>query len=338
MANVIVHQNIHSMYTSCMKLSLISLVKKILNNSIFRVSVSVLLLYLVFRNIDITTIFEEIKKVPLITSILYIAIFMVVFVLLSFRWSMLTTQNNAIKKFPHFFAATMMGTFYNLFLPSQNGGDLIKWSFLDRLLLSKKYLIFTTAYDRIVGLVGLIILGALSALVSVLFFDISYEPGLLILITLLFVCSVVFLFCILFSDHIRKIHFPFAHKYIEQIFSYITKNKKVTIHAVLLTIIAQIVYFFSVWIVLNGIGIAVSPLLVIVFGSIISIIVSLPISFSGFGTTELAYVYFYSTQGISKEKILVFTTLFAIYKIIYAVIGWTIGTAYQSKLLQKHIR
>lgn len=318
-----------------MKTRFLSLIKRIAGNKILRILISISLLILVFRNIDLQHIFQGIKTVPLTVSVSYIFIMTGVSFLLSLRWKILTLPSSSNKFLPHFFVATMMGMFYNLFLPSQNGGDLVKWTFLNNLHLSKKYLLFTTAFDRIAGLAGLIILGALAAIPGSFIFHAQYDMKLISLFIFLSLCSISFIGFVLFPEIIKKVQISFFRQHFENLFSYLHKNKFEIMRAILLTVFAQIIYFIAVWIVLQGVGITLSIVQVITFGAIVSIVVALPISFSGFGTTELAYIYFFVPQGIQKEKILVFTTLLTIYKIVNAIIGWTVGTAYQSKLLQR---
>lgn len=299
----------------------------------FKLLLSMTLLAFVFRNINISQIIAHMVSLSLWVSALYVFMMFCVILLLSYRWETLAMPAVSKRATSHFFAATMMGMFYNLFLPSQNGGDFVKWTFVRTLNLTKKRLVFSVFFDRVVGLMGVIVLGSVCFLFSVLVFHAEYARQHWLVFAALFSASIAFIATIVFPRVLKIIPLPYFSALRNQFMAYLSEHRVIVLRAILISIIAQVLFFFAAWQVVQAVGMNLSFLQVVIFGSIVSIFVSLPISLSGFGTTEVAYVYFFTTLGAAKEQVLVFTTMLAAYRIVLAAMGWIIGTSYQSKFL-----
>ncbi len=87
----------------------------------------------------------------------------------SFRWRWLLTANSN-KKFPFqdMIRVTWIGLFFNSFLPGAVTGDFIKLLYIRDLDkdMSKTYLVTSVLLDRILGLIGLLIILGIGTLIS----------------------------------------------------------------------------------------------------------------------------------------------------------------------------
>lgn len=87
----------------------------------------------------------------------------------AFRWKMILEFNQAIKiKILKVFKANWVGLFFNCVLPGAVSGDLIKIFYIkdENENWSKKFLFASAFLDRILGLFGLISVGAIACLIS----------------------------------------------------------------------------------------------------------------------------------------------------------------------------
>ncbi len=309
---------------------LITKVKTIIGSKYFQVSTSVVLLYLVFRSINIADVFTRLRTIPFTTNVLYIALVLLVILLTSIRWQLLLTKNVTPTHTVSFFSASMMGLFYNLFLPSINGGDMMKWMLLSSLPHSKKRVVFSVVHDRVVGLAGLILVGLLCGVLGSFFFRTQLSQEMIVGLTVLslgsFVVMLLLVFPHIFSTHAIMRRFP----KIEAIGNFLFERRKETIIGLFLTMVSQCIFFTGMWILAVPLGFAVPLWQMILFGSLAFVFASLPLSFSGFGTTELAFLYFFQPLGVQQEKILALTTVLVLYKFLFAGIGWIVGSYYQA--------
>lgn len=307
-----------------------SKVKAIAGSKIFQVSTSIALLFIVFRSVHIVDVFIKLRAVPLTTNLLYVLLLLFVILLTSIRWQLLLTKSITTKHTFPFFAASMMGLFYNLFLPSMNGGDVMKWTLLPSLPHSKKQVLFSILHDRIVGLAGLIFVGLICGLAGSFFFKVQLSQEMIIGLSTLSLGSVVVVW-VLTNPRILSTN-VYLHRFpkIDAIGNFLFERRRETLIGLLLTSISQFLFFTAMWIIAVPLGFSVPLWQMILFGSLAFVFASLPLSFSGLGTTELAFLYFFQPLGIQQEIILALTTMLVLYKFLFAGLGWIIGSYYQA--------
>jgi uncharacterized protein (TIRG00374 family) len=93
-----------------------------------------------------------------------IAIFPLTYLLTGFRWHLLLKAVDIRIGVARAFVINMVGAFYNTFLPGSTGGDIIKAVYAARLAPKHRTrAVMTVLIDRIIGLLGLIILGGCMA-------------------------------------------------------------------------------------------------------------------------------------------------------------------------------
>jgi uncharacterized membrane protein YbhN (UPF0104 family) len=97
----------------------------------------------------------------LIAAILF---FPITYLLTGVRWHLLLTAVEIRIGIARAFVINMVGAFYNTFLPGSTGGDLIKAVYAARLAPNHRTrAVMTVLIDRVIGLMGLIILGGVMA-------------------------------------------------------------------------------------------------------------------------------------------------------------------------------
>lgn len=308
-------------------------IRSIFKSKLLPIGVSVVLLFFVFRSVNLVEVSKEILALPPLINIFYIALMLVIMLITSLRWQLILTQAWNLSELKTFFSASMMGLFYSLFLPSGNGGDILKWTLLSRQPFSKKKIVFSVLYDRLTGLTGLILLGTIGTLFSTLFFKLALPDTAILAISGLFICALFFLGGAFASGILLRIKLLGKIPFVSPILLFVQTRRRMVFYGVLLTILSQFLFFLAIYSLSSALGLPLSLWQLIVFGSVIFIFAALPISFSGFGTTELAFLYFFLPLGATKTQVLSLTTLLVVYKFVFAGIGWLIGTKYQASHL-----
>lgn len=291
----------------------------------WRIGLTIALLYVVFRQVDPAELWSRLLQ----TSWWALAIFMVGELLLAYlaaiRWALLTVPSPSGQQIGAFFRATMLGLFYNLFMPSSMGGDLVKWTALTSLGLSKSKLVFTMLLDRLMGLFGLVVIGFLGVLAVQLWGVASIPTSVMWLFVGLF-AGVAGLFGFVYSP-LQLSHFPLINRVSQllRIESYLETHKRAFMEAFGLGLVMQLLWLVLIYVLAVAVGFQTSWWQFFVIQPVVSAVTTLPISFAGFGATEAGFMYFYSQLGESGSAIVALTSLLGVFRILIGLVGWGVG-------------
>jgi uncharacterized protein (TIRG00374 family) len=98
--------------------------------------------------------------------LLAVLVFPMTFILVSARWTLLIRMLGLQITASRAFALTMVGQFYNNFMPGSTGGDLLKAYYASKNTPKRTQVVLSVLIDRIVGLLALIILGGTMAAIQ----------------------------------------------------------------------------------------------------------------------------------------------------------------------------
>ncbi|OGC04915.1 hypothetical protein A2276_03050 [candidate division WOR-1 bacterium RIFOXYA12_FULL_43_27] len=199
-----------------------------------------------------------------------------------------------------------IGLFFNLFLPSAVGGDAVKIY-----KLAKKHgktVEFTTTVlmDRIIGLVSITLLAVISIFLFKGDFDLKIAEGIILWLSVF----LIFFFLVVFSMRVGK-RFKFilpllSFLRIERIvrnfyfsFNLYRSHPRELIKAILVSLASNVITCYCLYLVSVAVSANVSPIYFYVITPIIFIITVLPISISGLGLQDGAYIFFLGQIGVS---------------------------------------
>ena len=116
--------------------------------------------------LNLTQVGKELLAWPTMLAILVLGYSQIG--LTAWRWTLLLSAQDIMLPFGRVWGLTMIGMTFNVVIPGAVGGDLIKGYYLTREASGRKSHAATTiVMDRVVGLIGLLLLGAVMALVNV---------------------------------------------------------------------------------------------------------------------------------------------------------------------------
>jgi glycosyltransferase 2 family protein len=274
---------------------------------VLKVAVSAALLYYLFSKVGGMAVVGN----AVLLSPFHLAGASLLYILASFlstlRWRMFIPVRLGIRDL---FSMYMIGTFFNVCLPSTIGGDAVKAYCLSRQLkeemknsaenpLEANHNIISVAsvfMDRYVGLAALLFIGLV---VFPAGYHILEKTPVLWIIPIIF-CGFIICSFILFKFRIGerlKIMIT-VHDYFEHYF----RKRTVLVRGFLYSIAIQMVVIVSVYVVALGLGLDITFLSVVIFIPIISIVTLIPVSISGIGLREGAFVVLFGVVGISSDK------------------------------------
>lgn len=289
---------------------------------------SIALFVFLFRQIDTEALFLNMQTAnkPVLAGAFLVYLLSLIFGF--WRWNMLLKTLEVSAPLGRRIASFAGGNFFNYFLPSTVGGDLVRSFDLSAHTKKTKDVVATVLLDRLSGYAGLEIVFLVA-----LFFGWNMVPLRIvlpgaILITALLAIFLLAIFNSFFYSKINRfLSLPITGKFGEALRSlhdelYIfRKNKSTIIRSVLLSVMIQLASPLAVYIVALSLGLKISALYFLVFFPIIGVITLLPISLGGLGFKEFLGVYFFATVGVPKNLSLAFSLIGLFIVLIYACLG-----------------
>lgn len=297
---------------------------------LLRISISVLLLFLLFRfnKIDIRILIGDIKSADRVFLAVGFAILFSIYFLGFLRWKMLLDAagiNSPLKKIVSSFSG---GVFFSIFLPSTIGGDFVRTVDLAGHTKKAKEVFATVFLDRLSGYVGLVFV-----ILPSLFFgrnlvlDKIVLSSVSVILILLFFILLIFFNSAIYSKITRFLSSPGAEKIKEMIKNmhqeiHIFRNRKKTLVAnLLLSFFIQLINPISAYFIGLSLGIKIDFVYFLIFLPIIGAITLLPIAIGGLGLRESLFVLYFAKAGVMKKSALAMSLLSFAFVVFYAAIG-----------------
>ena len=304
------------------------IIKKIFS-ILLRVGISVALLIYLFGHVDARSLLKIIgnSNKPMLFLAFFICFFSYLFCLL--RWNMLLKAVKIRLPFKRVVISFAGSVFFNLFLPSTIGGDLMRSIDLAMHTKKTKEVVATVFLDRISGYVGLVILLLVS--LSLGWRMILQDKGVFLSVTIIMV-TLLFILLVLFNNKVyskinKLLDSPNAGKIRALIRNlheeiHIFRHKKgVIFNNIIFSVLVQITLPLTFYFVALSIGVKISIMYFFVFLPIIGAITLLPISIGGLGLRDATTIYFFSQVGVTKDMAFAISLLNFIFILIYGIIG-----------------
>lgn len=304
-----------------------------------RILVAVGLLVFLFSKIDINAFLTQLAHAQLSLCITGLSLYFIIALLAIVRWKILLDVHDVRVPFYKLTKLFFIGLFFNNAMPGLTGGDVIKGYYVAKeTTLHKPEAVTTVFLDRIVGVIGLLLIGIIA-----LMFNLQ-NPAfrkLAVILFVLFGTLVVFTPVLLSKRIMKKI--PFLAKLIEiipfsgmivriyQAFYKYKSHKSAILYGLVLSMVLQCIYMIMVAVLGLSIGLkSVALSQYFLFIPVISTISAVPISISGLGVNEQLYVYCFGLAGADSESSLAIALMARLVLLIWSLPGWvyymTIGS------------
>ncbi len=277
-----------------------------------------LLFALVITKVNFKLSREVLAQVSLSNFLTVLGIYFLGKTFSAYKWSLIAKHTGFTCTFSQYVRFYFQGIFYNQFLPTGVGGDIIKWYFLyqhDKRHLKPDAAAATVLFDRISGVFVLLILLLIG---NILYFKqlpmwvnwlqlggiaaIALGTGLVVYLS--------YQRGIFKYPLIRRILF-FSHLYIDKT---LVKILAVSIlfHFMVLTI-----HIIVGW----DLNLNISGSYYLVLYPATAILTSLPISLNGIGIREWAYIFFLGLVGVSPSVAFIFALYWSVLMLVTGLIG-----------------
>jgi len=259
---------------------------------LLKLAVSSLALYIVFSKADTGQILSSLKSIGFFYFFSSVLLYMFAQLISSFRWKLLLPEKFTIRRL---YSIYMIGAFFGSFLPGIIGGDAVRAYYLNKKAKKMSLTLASIFMDRYLGYVSLMLIGISAAPFSLRYFGASPYKWLMPFVFVAFIAGSILFFGLQIGRKFRGI----AEFY--EYFSMMKTQKGKIIKAVLISFIVQFLNFAIVVILAAGIGEKIPLLLLFVFLPVVITITTIPISISGLGLREGAFVILLGLIGVRPE-------------------------------------
>lgn len=316
--------------------------KKTLLSFLFKITVSlsliIILLYIMRDKYG--QIWSVLKATNLSVFGLGMAVFMLALAAASVRLKLIVQAEEDFRiTFLEVFSLTFIGYFFNNFLPTAIGGDIVKAYYLSK-RTSDKMASYTAVFiDRAMGLITMIFMAvcalllAGSRVIDNAAQRMIYAIAILSLFLILFLANKNFARKFSFLLHLVKPIRPQLEKLYNTVHEF-KKHKKLMLWSLSISIVSQLIYFASIGITAASIGLNIPGMSILLRMPIVSAMSLLP-SINGIGVREGSTVLLFGPLvgkgNAFALSVLIFATL-----IVTSILGGIIyGLSPQFRMRDK---
>jgi len=282
----------------------------------------------VLSQVDIDALTSSLANTRLSYFTFAIAAHALAFMLFSVRWWYLYRTQDKTSRYRDTFKSYYLGLFFNNFLPTGIGGDVIRILRLRKFGYATHLLVSSSLMDRILGLTSILMMGFVALSITPNFVLHPNTKLIIYIIAILTPFGLLFLF----SDYMPKLTQLVIQRFHKGRFTDFLLNVMSTLHeyrhsrprvlvALILSILAQ--YFIIASYVMIGFSLDIS-LPTSVFFIIIPIVflaTSLPISIGGLGVREGVIVSLFTLFNVNTQAAIALSILYFIIILLISLPG-----------------
>ena len=295
---------------------------------LLKLAVSITLIVLLYRHTpleQITSLLAQVKA----GYLLPIGVLLFINTVISAKkWQIFLRADNLHISLWDLTVSYMSGTFCNLFLPSNIGGDSYRIYDIARQSKEAARSAASVVADRLSGFVALVVLSFLSSVGVAAAFG---SVRLLIIPTLLLCIFVVIVIALVKQEPVRKIldlttitRFDAVARLVDKLFASFSSYRQergVIVKVMLLSFLFQFSVITVVYLMARALGVTLPFYYFSAFVPIITLMEALPISIYGIGVRDYGYVYFFSQVGMGDLQTRSLALFFMAAAVCYSLIG-----------------
>lgn len=292
---------------------------------IIKVTISVLLMYLLIRRIDYAEFRRALANTNVGGVFVVIIAYLLSIVMNAAKWKVLLNET----ELPFLVGLSFRAQLYSTVLPGQLFGEASKVTAWSKRSEDVATVTASVIFDKITGIIGQILLGAVGIYASKMSSEISNKWILLVFVSggilFLYVCSEQWAYTAVRKgiSHMGKISENAEGKLIKfyDAWCLFSKKRFILLKSVLWGIVYQLTGIFSVWYLSTRMGLGVSIVEYCWIMPLISVILLLPVSFAGIGLRDASLASMLSLFGVSSSNSIVISTVMLLAQIVSAGIG-----------------
>ena len=281
--------------------------------------VSGVILFALFKSIGTEDLYRTAASVNPLSVIFVALLFGTVQAISAYRWQAILAKDVNIG-YMRLLSIYFIGMFFNNFMPTMVGGDIIKGYYLYKDTGRGDISLASIFMDRYSGLTALIVM---TAIALVLGWSLIEGTGLHSFLVLL-IAGYTGVSLILWVEYLHRwamrvlarIHFYGINRKIEEVYLMLMSyrsHRGILVRILICSAIVQPGVIIAYYVLSKGLGMTVPLGYFFLFIPLATVVSMLPVSLAGLGIREGAFVFLFAKAGASKEEALTLSLmLFAI--------------------------
>jgi uncharacterized protein (TIRG00374 family) len=279
-----------------------------------KIAVSIALLVVLFSRVDVPRLWGVARSASAGWLALAIGLYFLMILASAWRWGLLLQAQNIRLPFRRLTSSFLVATFFNNFLPSNIGGDVLRVADTAPAAGSKTLATTVVLIDRAIGLLGLVLVAALGATAATRMAAAGGPAGPFLLWTG-FVVAMVVAIPVLLAPHalarvlqpLRTFHPEWVDERLGRLTSALLRFREApaaigACFAGAIFVQGVLVAFYLA--VAHSMRIPVSFAELAVVVPISFIVQMVPVSMNGFGVREATFGFYFSRLGLPLESAL----------------------------------
>lgn len=288
------------------------------------------LLYLLLSQVDLGRLWETARSASPAWLAIALALYFGMIVVSAWRWALLLEAQHISLGLGRLTRSFLVATFFNNFLPSNIGGDVVRIRDTAPAAGSKTLATTIVFLDRGIGLLGLLFLAAVGT--SLTAGDGAAGPVGAGLLWLIFAASLaVAVPVLLFPQRVgqiltplRRLHQDWVELRIQRLTSALARFREapaalVSCFAGAVAVQMILVAFYAA--IARGLGIPIPLSHLAVLVPVSFVVQMLPVSVNGFGVREATFSFYFTRIGLALESALALSFLGAVLIMAFSLSG-----------------
>ncbi len=281
---------------------------KISSRLLFLLKLSVTIAFFIFlwQKINAQELISCIKKINFSTFLFCLLLYLAAQLISTYRWKLLLKAKGINVSFGKLTSFYFVGMFFNMFLPTLIGGDVVRSYDLSQHTKKISHSIVSVFTERLSGLLALIFIVLVSLIFTyqqinegIIAVFVLLVTGLILLAIFILVNTYFFNKILLFIKIFRNVRLSEEVKKIHENFLAYRHHKLVLFKVLNLSFLVQLFNILIYFFVARSLGLEVSFVYFALFIPIIVLIAMLPVSFQGLGLREGTSVFLFGHLGVS---------------------------------------
>ena len=296
-------------------------------STLVKVCISIAIMYFLLRSIDLATLWQTFASVNPLAVVFVAVLFLCTQSISTFRWSVILKKDVEISYF-RLLSIYFVGMFFNNFLPTLVGGDIVKGYYLYKYSRKGDVALASIFMDRYSGFAALMVITAIALIPGYALISGTGLSGFFaLLIGGFVVMSLVIWVGPLHAGAMRmanKVHFYGINRKIDTFYKVLMSYKRrhdILVKAFICSLVVQGGVIIGYYVLGRGLGMDIPLAYYFLFIPLTTVIAMLPISLSGLGIREGAFVFLFSMAGATKEQALTLSLMWFAVGVIVSVIG-----------------
>ena len=295
-----------------------------------KLAVTAALLYFVFRNLSFEEIAQQLSEFapgPFLLAMVLVAVQGIVVV--AWRWGQILTAIDRPIGLKELAGPTIIAIFFNQVLPSTVGGDGMRIWLLSRMDRPLGLAVRSILWDRLLGMLGLMILSGLGALALLPFVD-NTAP-LLGTAAVALIGAAVIVASPAFLNLVRFIPIVVVRQQLETVASEVRTLKgkgTLLINLISVSIAGHVLICLSVCALAASLELDVPLLATFAILPAVFLATAIPISIAGWGVREGAMVLGLGLVGVGAEPAALMSVSFGLLQLGFGLLGGLVWLVY----------